>query len=189
MKGKQVFILALAALVLASLACNFGLSAPELPASPVPVTTEAVESLEQGLDAAAGQLQDGGPVTIVVDETQMTSLVALELQKQEEPVLTDPQVFLRDGQVQLVGNVQQSGFRAPIQVDLAVTVDGNGRLQYEVVSAKVGPLPLPQSILDQLTAQIDSAFASQIGPEAEKIYFESITIAEGKMTVTGQARQ
>jgi hypothetical protein len=73
-------------------------------------------------------------------------------------------------------------------MNMTVSADADGRPQYEVVSAKVGPFPLPQSILDQMTSQIDAVFASQFGAEAENIYIEQITIADGKMNIQGRPR-
>ncbi len=192
MKVNKLSFLAIATLMIAGLACNFGSFAPQAAPtptpSPIPVSTQAVQSLELTAQAAAKQAQTSGKVTLTVDESQLTSLVALELQKQSNPVISDPQVLLRDGQVQILGNVNQSGITAPLQMNMTVSADAEGRLHYQVVSAKLGPLPLPQSLLDQLTSQVDSVFSEQIGPEADKIFIESITIADGKMTIVGHNR-
>ena len=57
-KHRSLVILPLAALILAGLACNFQKGRPEPPATPVPVTTEAVQSLQENLQAAL-QMQMG----------------------------------------------------------------------------------------------------------------------------------
>ncbi len=192
MKVSKLTFLAIAALIFAGLACNFGgfvpQAAPTPTPSPIPVSTQAVQSLELTAQAAAQQARTSGKVTLTMDETQLTSLVALELQKQPNPEISDPQVLLRDGQVQILGNVHQSGITAPMQMNMTVSADAEGRPHYQVVSAKLGPMPLPQSLLDQLTSQVDSVFSEQIGPEVDKIFIESITIADGKMTIVGHNR-
>jgi uncharacterized protein YpmS len=188
MKVRRPVFFILSVLVTASLACYFTGLRQEATPEPVPVTTEAVETLEENAQDAAQAFQDSGEINMEVTEEQLTSLVAFELQKQQDPVLQNPQVYLRDGQVQLRGDVQQGGIAAPLEMNMTVFADADGRPQYEVVSAKVGPFPLPQSILDQMTSQIDAVFASQFGAEAENIYIEQITIADGRMNIQGRPR-
>jgi uncharacterized protein YpmS len=188
MKVRSPVFFILSLLVTASLACYFTGLRQEATPVPVPVTTQAVETLEKNAQDAAQAYQDSGEITMEVTEEQLTSLVAFELQKQQDPVLQNPQVYLRDGQVQLRGDVKQGGITAPLEMNMTVTADADGGPQYDVVSAKVGPFPLPQSILDQMTSQIDAVFASQFGAEAENIYIEQITIADGKMNIQGRPR-
>lgn len=188
MKMKRYF-LAAAVLLLAGLACNFTGISRQAPASPIPVTTQAVETLQSNVQSAAEQAQSTGEINLTITEAQLTSVVAMELQKQSQPILENPQVYLQNGQIQLRGDVHQSGITAPLEMDMTVSVDDQGKPHYQVVSAKLGPLPLPQTILDQLTTQIDQAFADQLGPEADKIYITRIDIANGEMTVKGRARQ
>jgi uncharacterized protein YpmS len=188
MKVRLPVIFILSILVTASLACYFTGVRQEATPEPVPVTTEAVETLEENAQDAAKAFQDSGEINMEVTEEQLTSLVVFELQKQQDPVLQNPQVYLRDGQVQLRGDVQQGGITAPLEMNMTVSADADGRPQYEVVSAKVGPFPLPQSILDQMTSQIDAVFASQFGEDVDKIYIEQITIADGRMNIQGRPR-
>jgi uncharacterized protein YpmS len=188
MKARRSISLAIAALILASLACNLPGSRQEQPAAPVPITTEAVEDLQENVQTAAETAQSSGEINLVITEAQLTSMLAFELQKQEEPILTEPQIYLQNGQIQLNGNVHQGGVNAPLEMSMEVTVNDQGRPDYRVTSAKLGPFPLPDSILDQLTAQIDQAFAEQIGPELENVEIESIDIAAGQMVIQGHTR-
>jgi len=178
-------------LVLASLACNLGTGArpdQEDTPVPIPITTESVEELKENLQAAATQASTSGVVTIEFDEAQLTSLVAFELDKQENPIFQDPQVYLRDGQVQLYGNAVQSGITLPVSIIATLSVDERGMPRYDILSATAGPVPLPQSILDQLTDQFDQAIASKLDAENSNLVVEDIVIADGKMTITGRTR-
>jgi hypothetical protein len=69
-----------------------------------------------------------------------------------------------------------------------VSVDSQGKPQYEVVSADLGPLPLPQSILDQLSAELDKALENQFNPDQHDMVIEKITIANGTMTIIGHRK-
>ncbi len=88
-----------------------------------------------------------------------------------------------------MGNVKQGAFTLPLKMLISVSVNSSGKPKFKVTSANVGPLPLPQSTLDQLSAQLDSAMAANLGPEIDNVYIENITIADGVMTVTGHQSQ
>lgn len=186
-KPTRTIILALTALAAASLACNFlrltSASPTQLPT--VPVSTEAVEDLEQNLNEAAENLQQGEPITLIVTEAQLTSLVANNFRAAEGPILQNPQVYLRDGQVQLVGSVEQSGISLPLEILISIKVDSAGNLDYTIESAKLGPFPLPSAQLELLSRELDRAIADQIGQGEERIVLDSITIADGTMVIVG----
>ena len=186
-KTIRTILLALAALVIASLACNFSRATTPSPTPQptVPVSTESVQELEQRLNDAAQDLQQGKQVTLILTESQLTSLVANSFQNPDGPVLQNPQVYLRNGQVQLVGTVEQSGIGLPLEILVSMRVDPGGNLDYTIDSAKIGPFPIPQAQLDQLSNELDKAIAAQLGQGEERIILDGITIADGTMVITG----
>ena len=186
-KSIRTILLALTALLSASLACNF--SRTQTP-SPTPrptvaVSTKSVQEFEQNLNSAAEDLQQGKQVTLIVTESQLTSLVANNFQTEGGVVLQNPQVYLRDGQVQLVGSVEQSGISLPLEILVSIRVNSAGKLDYSIDSAKLGPFPLPQAQLDQLSSELDKAIAAQLGQGEQRIILDGITIADGTMVITG----
>jgi len=186
-KTFRTILLALAVLAAASLACNFVRTATPNPSVPptVAVSTESVQELEQDLNTAAEDLQQGKPVTLIITEGQLTSLVADNFQSPGGPVLQNPQVYLRDGQVQLVGTVEQSGIGLPLEILVSMRVDSNGKPDYTIDSANIGPFPIPQAQLDQLSNELDKAIAAQLGQGEQRIILDGITIADGTMVITG----
>ena len=173
----------LAALIFASIACNYPMRNRSTDA--IQVTTEAVQSLQDDLNTAIEQLKKSGKVRMVIEEEELTSMLALELQKQENPVLVSPQVFLRDGQVRVNGRVNQSGLNADLEVVVEITVTEDGQPSYQVVDATIGSLPLPSSMMDDLSDRIDAAFQNNISPKIANVYIESVTIADGVMVIVG----
>jgi hypothetical protein len=184
-RKKWLFVL-LIILMAASLACNLNLGGPEPPASPIPVSTEEVEKLQQSLEQAYTEGVAGSDVTIEITEAQMTSMAAFELQGQESMDIQDPQVFLRDGQIQFFATVEQPNWEAVLKLVLTLDVDTAGNPEFSFVSAKIGPLDVPDSILEDIELYVDRAFASQIDQRASDIRVESITIEDGVMTIKGQ---
>lgn len=187
---KKQLTLLLVTLVLSSLSCNLlnrVSNAPSEP-TPIPVSIESANSLREEITSAAESLSAGERVTIVIDEAEITSLIAMELAKQSEPILYEPQVYLRDGEVQLNGKVLQSGFMVPAQMNLTMSTDVHGKPEINILSANVGPLELPDSMLVEFEGQIDTVFIRNIQPSINDVYVESIIIADGLMTIIGQTR-
>lgn len=183
-------ILLVGILMLSSLACNLlnRISDSSIEPTPIIVTNESANNLRKDLTTAIEQLKDGEKVTLVIDEAELTSLVAVELDKQSNPILYDPQISLREGGVQINGKVLQSGFMVPAQLNLILTTNSSGQPQINIKSAKIGPLELPDSVLVELTSQVDSALMHNIRPRIKDIFVESILIADGLMTITGRSR-
>jgi hypothetical protein len=185
----------LATLILASLACTMFVGGPEYDdLTPIPVSTEAAQSLKDGIE---NSLQDGlvsGVVTITVTEPQITSYLALRLQsdpnlqQDNKPLITEPQVHLRDGQMKIYGKTQQGVFVANIGIIVNIGADSEGKPKIEIESADFGPFPAPEGINDTITAIIEEAYTGSFGPVATGIRIETITIADGVMTITGRIR-
>lgn len=181
-------MLPMLALLLASLACNLGLSGVATPAPTIPVSTEAAGSLEDALQGAYEEAQESGNLDLVLNEEQLTSMVALELQKQAEQSLRDPQVYLRGGQIQLHGTVEYQNIGLPAQIILTVRVDSQGRADFTVVSASVGPFPVPDNLISSLETNLDQGFSEQMEILAPNTRIENITVEDGYMRITGHVR-
>ena len=181
-------LLAISALLLLSLACNLPNRTAQIPSETIPVTTQAVESLQEDIHQAGEDIQTDGQATLVIDEAELTSLVAFELQNQETPVLQEPQIYLREGQLILLGKVKQDNALVSIELALKVSANSDGRLDYQIVSAKIGILPLPEALYEKYSEQINTVFASKINPQVDAIFIDKITIADGVMTIQGHTR-
>ena len=183
-------------LILASLACTFYTGGPDYSdLTPIPVSTEAAQSLQDGIKKS---IEDGlvsGVVTMTITEPQITSYLALRLQSdpslQQEnstPLITDPQVYLRDGQMTIYGKTQQGMFAANIGITINVGIDETGQPKIEIASADFGPFPAPDGLKEALTAMIKEAYTGAIGPAATGMRIETISIADGLMTITGRIK-
>lgn len=186
---KRYFVLVISSLILAAMACNFPRAAQTEPTNtPIPVSTAAVESLQNELATAVVTAASGQPVKIEITDVQMTSLVAAELKSQTDPAIDNPQVHLENGQILFTGDVQQSGMTLPLKAVMTVSADSEGQVHYKIVSANLGPFPLPQSLLDQFTSKLDQSIAQKLGSEQDNMVVEDINIGNGVMTVTGHTR-
>jgi hypothetical protein len=160
----------------------------------IPVSTEITQSIQ---DEVARAFQEGmttGTVTLNFTEAQLSSYIASRLQndptlqQDNKPLITDPQVYLRDGQMQIYGKTQQGMFAANIGIIVSVGVDENGQPKIDIVSADFGPLPAPEGLRDTIEAMVREAYTGSLGPVATGLRIETISIANGIMTISGRIR-
>jgi hypothetical protein len=183
-------------LVLTSLACTIFVGGPDYSSlPPIPVSAEAAQSIKDEVKRAFEAGAETGVVTINLTETQITSYLAERMQtdpslqqSDKKPLITDPQVYLRDEQMQIYGKTQQGIFTANIGIIVQVGVDANGQPLIEITSADFGPFPAPEGLKSALTAMIKEAYTGSIGPVATGLRIESISIANGVMTITGRIK-
>jgi hypothetical protein len=191
--GLPLFLLSL---IITSLACTIFVGGPDysnLP--PIPVSAEAAESIKEEIKRAFEAGLETGVVTINITEPQITSYLAARLQtdpslqqSDKKPLMTDPQVYLRDGQMQIYGKTQQGIFTANIAIIVTMGVDANGQPLIEITSADFGPFPAPEGLKDAITAMVREAYTGSLGPVATGLRIETISIANGVMTITGRIR-
>jgi hypothetical protein len=191
-----IFPIFLVSLVLTSLACVIFVGGPDysnLP--PIPVSADAAASIKDEIKRAVEAAADTGVITVNLTEPQITSYLASRLQTEpslqqsdKKPLITDPQVYLRDGQMQIYGKTQQGIFTANIGIIVNMGVDANGQPEINIVSADFGPFPAPEGLKEAITAMVREAYTGSLGPVATGLRIESISTANGVMTVTGRIR-
>jgi len=185
---KNKIFLALITLTLATLACSVFVGGPNYPSTPIPVSTTAVQSLKTQVTQAVATAVTSGTITLKITEEQLTSYLAVYLQSQPTLPITNPQVQLQNGQMELLGKVQQGMFSANVSMTISVGVDQNGQPKIEITQENFGPLPAPQGLNDAISTFVAEALTGSLGPAATGFRLESISIANGVMTVTGRLK-
>jgi len=178
----------LSVLLMAVLACTINIGGPAYPDQHIPVSTEAAGELQSGWQTAVAAGAESGQVRLVVTEPQLTSYLAAQLQTQAQPLFTDPQVYLRNGQIQIYGTAMQGYFQANILIVVTAGVDPQGQILIDVTTADFGPMPVPAGLKDTVTAAIQEAYTGTIGPAAIGFRLEGITVANGAMTISGRTK-
>ena len=195
-KTKYAYPIFLFTLILTSLACTIFVGGPDFSTlTPIPVSVEAAESIKAEIKRAFEAGLTTGVVTFNITEPQITSYLALRLQTDQAlqqtdktPLISDPQVYLRDSQMQIYGKTKQGMFTANIGIIVSMGVDENGEPKIEIVSADFGPFPAPEGLKNALTAMVREAYTGSLGPVATGLRIETISIANGVMTVSGRIR-
>jgi hypothetical protein len=122
--------------------------------------------------------------SITFTEAQMLALINTALAGSEFNYLSVSAVKFQNGQIVINGTyTAPGGIKVNGYVTLAVTAK-NCDLQVSIVAAQIGQFPIPDSRKAQMSAAIDQALSSAIASPASSRCVETITIANGKMTVT-----
>jgi hypothetical protein len=189
MKVRKITLLfGLSVLLMVVMACTMNIGGPAYPNLHIPVSTEAAGQLQSNLQTAVATGADSGQVTLVVTEQQVTSYLAAQLQNQAQPLFTDPQVYLRDGQIQIYGTATQGYLQVTIHIVISAGVDAQSQVLIDVSNADFGPMPVPVGLKDTVTSAIQEAYTGAIGPAATGFRLESITVSNGTMTIVGRTK-
>jgi hypothetical protein len=195
MKNKYALPIFLITLLLTSLACTIFVGGPDTSDfTPIPASPGDADALREQIRQAFEAGATTGIVSFTITESQITSVLAQRLQSdpnlqnEEKPLITDPQVYLRDGQMKIYGKTQQGMFTANIGIVVNVGVDEVGKPRIEIASADFGPFPVPDGIKEAVTTMISEAYTGSLGPVATGLRIESIVIANGNMTIAGRIK-
>ncbi|OGO12073.1 MAG: hypothetical protein A2Z66_14255 [Chloroflexi bacterium RBG_13_66_10] len=175
-------------LALASIACQIDVGGPEPPGDPIPVSTEAAAELEHAWESAVAAAAGSGRLTILLTEAQVTSFVALRLDAQEDPLLTAPQVYLREGMIQIHGKTRQGVLAADVLITVTPTLQPDGTISFEVTSADLGPLPAPAALRQSVSAMLTEAFTSPLGSLATGFRITTLVVDGGEAALVGEIR-
>jgi hypothetical protein len=185
MKQLKLIPLIIFVLVLSSLACNLSFGRQATPEPLIPLTLEEEESVGGSAEETFQDAETSGMIKLEVSETQLTSLLVGELEKRIGDQITNFQAYLRDGQIQIFGDIDSQGITAPVKVIVDVSVDPAGRPNLHVISSSIGPFPVPGELISEVEVLINKAFQEKIQSMAPNLHIQSIVIENGKMTIYG----
>lgn len=189
MKTKKYIYPFFISLVISSLACSINVGGPEYPAQTVPATSADAQALKDMIQEAMVTGAETGVITLSITESHLTGYMAEKIAQQTNPPFSDPQILLRNGQMQMYGKITRGWFTANMLITMDVTIDETtGQPKIKIASANFGPIPAPEGINNAISAVIEEAFTGSFGPVAVGFRLQTISIADGIMTVTGRIK-
>lgn len=132
---------------------------------------------------------DGNFSVTVTQEEFNQSLAAREaaaVAAGEPPQFRNAQTRFEEGQIVLLADLTEpvtapfTGTFQPLVVD--------GRLQFELISASLGPLPVPGLVLQAASGLVNNAVAEALVGLPNSVVLQTITVQPGLLTVQGQQR-
>lgn len=181
----MLFILALST---ASLACQINIGGPAAPGSVIQASDDMAQSFSQIWESAIQGVDESGEVMVIFNEAQLTSFLAQRLASQEKALITSPQVYLRDGTLQIYGTATQFYLETSVLISILPVLTETGDLSFEIISADLGPFPMPEALRSSISSVLTEAFTGSIGSFATGIRIQSIAIAGGELALVGKLR-
>lgn len=175
-------------LLIATIACQLNLGGPEPPGEPIPTQENAAFNLTEMWQSAIQDAVGTGQVTVILNETQLTSLLSQRMAEKENPLLLEPQVFLRNEMIQIYGKSINGPLTANVLICITPAVSAEGELSFDLTQAKFGPIPAPSALKDSVSAILTEAFTGTIGSLATGIKISTIAISDGEMGIVGEVR-
>jgi hypothetical protein len=184
-------------LLLAALACQAGTRPIPTGIPQIPTALPSLPTLDPNLSnnfeeewqKALADVLANGTFNVTVTEGQISEFINREnAENPEATSLSNIQVFLRDGQVQIISDADTEAGSATLQITATVAVTAEGTIQFNVVSAQLGIFPVPESLLSSISQSVNDALNGQIAG-AENVQVQSIEIGEGFMTISGTVNQ
>ncbi len=161
------------------LAITVGCTTPQidLPDREVPITEEAAKSLESKITTI--KASPSGDVKLTFTESEITSYINLRLVNQNFP-LKKPVIWFSEGKVYMKGRLETDGI--PVKGDAILVVAlsvKDGRLNINVERAIIGRVPVPESVLKQLSDLANERLSAVTGPLPVK----ELQILEGETII------
>ncbi len=182
-----VFLMFLS-LLLATLACQIDVGGPEPPGAPIPVQPTEAEQLQSNWRSALDNALETGQVNVVINEAQVTAFLAERLAEREQPLIRNPQAYLRNNQIQVFGVAERGILKANVLLTVTPEITEDGEISFELAEASVGPVPAPSALKSTISAVLTEAFTGSIGSLATGIRISSLAIQDGVMTIAGELR-
>lgn len=167
-------------LLFAGLACQF--SGGPTPPRPVPTLPDAAQSLNQTFETVQPAPTTGN-LSITVTEAQITSYIVQNLHDNYDAILSNPVIVFQPNHVELYGTIKGDNIAANGRVLMTVTVDDQGKPAVKITDANFGPIPVPASLLTNLSTAVDQSIANSMKDYQSDYRLESITFDTGVATI------
>jgi hypothetical protein len=166
--------------------CSIVLTSPEPPYTIEP-PPHVIDDLQERIATIEADAE--GRFSITVTETEMTALAAQMLDEMEgPPPISQPQVYFRNKRVEAYAIVHASDV-TDVQGMLAFTIEvKDGEVVVTVEEVDLGPLPIPESLSENLTEAANQALTEWIPSHESNYTITAIEVGNREMTVFGEVR-
>jgi hypothetical protein len=137
-------------------------------------------------DLLANSLPQPGTMTsVTITEQQISSWLAMEMKNNPDLPISDIQIYLRNGKVQIWGMVNGNENSTSALAVGELTLDANKLPYFKVESIQVGQQALPEVFIAQMEAWLNQSLHDQIGKQAPGLALVSVKVTSGALTISG----
>lgn len=157
--------------------------APERPGGEIMVSEqlglEAKSIIENALPQA------GSLTSVTITEAQVTSWLATEMKNNPDLPLSDVQVFLRNGKIQIWGMVNGSADSTSLLIVAEIKIDNSQQPYFVIESMQIGTQVVPDILLGQMEAWLNQELAENINEQLTGLQMMNVNVVNGLITVSG----
>ena len=171
---------------LAALACSVYIGGPE-PPGPQITPAGDFHSIEKAWSDAVA-LSTDKTIVVVFSEAELTAFLQQKLEASSNNNFHSAQVFLRDGRIQIYGILAAGDASASALLRLRPEVTDQGKIDFVLEQAQVGPLSLPGGLLSAVSDVLTEAFTGQVGSIATGFLVQEVLVGDGQIAIRGILR-
>ncbi len=158
--------------------------APAQPGEPIEISETAAQ---QAVAVIKNAIPAPGTSQFVkLTERQVTSWLAMELEKQSDLPLQEVQVYFENGQIKVWGVIQSESQRTSALLISDVLLTEGGAALFKIQSAQVGKIQIPGALLGQVESWLNESLNEQIQSQANGLKFTQVDVTAGILTITAQ---
>ncbi|HNK62576.1 MAG TPA: hypothetical protein PKL78_02965 [Anaerolineales bacterium] len=157
--------------------------APERPGDEIIVSDQSGAEAKIMLERSVPQ--PGSLSSITVTEQQITSWLAMEMKSKPDLPLSDVQVYLRDGQIQVWGIVSGGENQTSALITGEVQIDASKRPAFIIESMQVGQQVIPDFVVSQMETWLNQALLESIDKSAPGLELMNVKVANGLLIISG----
>ena len=157
--------------------------APERPGDAI--ITSDVKALEAKAMLANSIPQPGSLSSATITEQQITSWLAMEMKNNPDLPLSEIQVYLRSGKIQIWGMVNGSTDSTSALLVGTVSIDSNAQPVFTLETMQIGQQVVPGILLTQAEGWLNEMLVKKINSEIPGLKLMNVNVTNGLITVSG----
>ncbi|WKZ36551.1 MAG: hypothetical protein QY332_01255 [Anaerolineales bacterium] len=157
--------------------------APERPGAEIIVSDKIALDTVKILENAIPQ--PGSLSSATITEQQITSWFAMEMKDSPDLPLSDVQVYLRDGRIQVWGIVSGNESSTSALIVGTLKIDSSNQPHFEIESLQIGRQIIPKILVSQVQSWLNQVIADQINSQVPGLELMNISVTKGLITVSG----
>lgn len=157
--------------------------APERPGDAIITSDTSGMAAKAKLESALPQ--PGSMETVILNEQEITSWLAMEMKNSPDLPLNDVQVYLRDGKVQIWGVVSGSENSTSALIVGGLSIDANKLPYFTIESLQIGQQVIPSLLVSQMESWLNQALKDAITKNIPGLQLVSLKVTSGLITVSG----
>lgn len=157
--------------------------APERPGAEIATSDKTGMEAKTALENALPQ--PGSLSSATLTEQQITSWLAMEMKNSPDLPLSDVQIYLRDGKIQVWGMVNGNENSTSALIVGMINIDNNKQPYFEIESLQIGQQIIPGLLLSQVESWLNQLLMEEINSQVPGLELMNVNVTNGLITVSG----